>query len=215
MAITLGSPADPGVCVRLPPRHHAHHDADRRVGAGMMSIVNQEQARATRCRLPGAVTGEVGRGEAMAEPTHLQWSPGPMSGERGGTSNCGMRTGSTFNGAPDRCPGRGGFKGIGSCDGPGAFNGAPDRCPGRESRPCRSRACPPPFNGAPDRCPGRVMVKTVPILLGWHLQWSPGPMSGESCSGNGRATPRVRTFNGAPDRCPGRGRSVSGARGPA
>ena len=56
MAITPGSPVAPGERIRLPPRHHAHHGADQRVGAGEMSIVNRDWAPAMRRRLRGAVT---------------------------------------------------------------------------------------------------------------------------------------------------------------
>jgi len=57
MAITPGSPDAPGGRLQLPPRHHAHHDAEQRVGAGAMTIVDQARALAMKRRLRGAVTG--------------------------------------------------------------------------------------------------------------------------------------------------------------
>jgi hypothetical protein len=56
MAITPGSPVAPGDRLRLPPRRHAHHDADQRVGVGEMSIENKDRELATRRWLPGGVT---------------------------------------------------------------------------------------------------------------------------------------------------------------
>ena len=90
-----------------------------------------------------------------------------------------------FNGAPDRCPGRGDVAPA-PATAPRCFNGAPDRCPGRAGCTGGSGTMLTGFNGAPDRCPGR-----------------------------GRRRPRVHLvcFNGAPDRCPGRAAGPAGRLG--
>ncbi len=84
------------------------------------------------------------------------------------------------------------------------FNGAPDRCPGRGPRPRPPR--PAPDTSMEPRTDARgesasqataVLARTV------QLQWSPGQMPGERSRGPWSASAR-RNFNGAPDRCPGR-----------
>ncbi len=104
-----------------------------------------------------------------------------MPGERGAASTGGAPR-AHFNGAPDRCPGRGRFS---------------PRPRGRASSN---------FNGAPDRCPGRGTCTRRSGSRHPQLQWSPGQMPGESASDSDSGPRNPIHFNGAPDRCPGRGR---------
>ena len=138
-----------------------------------------------------------------------------------------------FNGAPDRCPGRGARQRARVLARSG-FNGAPDLCPGRGAAERRRRRGARRFNGAPDRCPGRGArradaprghtasmeprtgvrgeasrgARITPCSTA--LQWSPGAMSGERPALRTRRACAGAHFNGAPDRCPGRAHDCSG-----
>ncbi len=97
-----------------------------------------------------------------------------------------------FNGAPDRCPGRG-LVDLPEGQLAAELQWSPGQMPGESDRrapgPRRNRH----FNGAPDRCPGRAAFSSGEARVLITLQWSPGQMPGESRDRRHRARDRIRT----------------------
>ena len=179
---------------------------------------------------PGPMSGERRRPWRMVEQLgDLQWSPGPMSGESGGHAPRPAR-GEGLPSMEPRTDVRGEFSAVGSSTRTRVrFNGAPDRCPGRDDDDRKTTRQRHPASMEPrtdvrgemvavDYFDSRIYPASMeprtdvrgereeaapPRVFQFSLQWSPGPMSGESrarAPGQGH-----RSFNGAPDRCPGRG----------
>ena len=206
-----GASTEPRLDVRGEPPHASRlprldvresHDglASARFNGAPARCPGRGACREPRRRSPGSMSGELRRA--------LQRSPGSMSGESlDAEKPVTVRRG--FNGAPARCPGRGGKSrqhgpAVALQRSPGSMSGESRARAGRRARAPRASTEPRLDVRGEDRPRRRVTAQ---------LQRSPGSMSGES-EGFEFRSPSRPSFNGAPARCPGRAGAKPRARPP-